>query len=729
MIVKRFTLATVTTVLVVLLVPGLGSAQDCDDYSQYTHWVARGDFNGEAGGIDIVGSYAYVCNQQVLGVGIEIFDISDPYHLVSVGSTPYPGEKRDIAVEDDRAYVVSAAGLEVINVQDPKDPFVVGSVGTPGSPRRVAVSGDYAYVADWDSGLVVVDVSVDSLPAVVGSIAFTNRVDDVAIQGDYAYLSNFSNLQIVDISNPAAPSLVGTLTISGGYAVSVGVSGSYAYLGRVSTNRGFYVADVSNPYAPVLVGDIQGMNVYEFVVDGPLAYLCSGDFRIIDVSNPSAPQELVRVPTGGDDVAISGGYAFLGGGNVVIPDVQVVDLGVHETPTPVGEYTGLSLVLRIDVEGGLAYALGTIGGNNWELHSLDMSMPSSPQVLDSLTIENGTFDRGMDIDGGTVVFVMGDDLWIVDASTPSAMSVVSATPLDCCASDIKVEGSHVYITRSDGLRVFDISSPLTPAEVGSITLYGTGSLDVVGSLVYLANDANGIQVVDVSTPSSPTPRGALSGYYFQFVTVRDNYAYAAGYYNFAVVDISDPDAPTVVASRGLPGDAHGISEGDGVVSVGLHTAQVQLFDVSSPSSPIAIGNTGGVYPSYGLEVDAYEGVIVVAAGEAGVEVFPGQCLQASSAGNAAPSSPDASLSVWPNPFNPAATIRLEIPRESRVTLRIYDVSGRLVRTLVEGRRDARVHEVTWDGTDDSGRRVTSGVYFCRLTAGTSVQVRKAVLLK
>lgn len=83
----------------------------------------------------------------------------------------------------------------------------------------------------------------------------------------------------------------------------------------------------------------------------------------------------------------------------------------------------------------------------------------------------------------------------------------------------------------------------------------------------------------------------------------------------------------------------------------------------------------------------------------------------------------------PNPFNPTTTIRFEILQEGHVTLGIYDVSGRPVRTLVEGRRDARVHEVSWDGTDDAGRLVAGGVYFCRLAAGAFAEVRKTVLLK
>jgi hypothetical protein len=334
----------------------------------------------------------------------------------------------------------------------------------------------------------------------------------------------------------------------------------------------------------------------------------------------------------------------------------------------------------------------------------------------------------MDVDGGTIVFGIDNELWIVDASTPSAMSLVSHTPLPYFITDLKVAGSYVYICMGGGLHVFDISSPLTPTEVGLLTLYSGISLDIVGSLVYLANNGYGIQVVDVSTPSSPTPRGTTSGYYFKHTVVRGNYAYAAGYYTFGVVDISDPDAPVVVASHALPGDPEGISEENGIAAVALLGSQAELFDVSTPSAPVAIGNTGGVYPSRAWEVAADGGVIIVAAEGDGVQVLPGHCA-APSAVPSNPFSPDASLSLWPNPFNPTTTIRFEVPRESDVTLRIYDVSGRLVRALVEARQDARVHEISWDGTDNAGRRVASGVYFCKLTVGASVEVRKTVLVK
>ena len=84
----------------------------------------------------------------------------------------------------------------------------------------------------------------------------------------------------------------------------------------------------------------------------------------------------------------------------------------------------------------------------------------------------------------------------------------------------------------------------------------------------------------------------------------------------------------------------------------------------------------------------------------------------------------------PNPFNPTTSIEYAVGERGFVTLRIYDVSGRVVRTLVSDTRDpGKVHVAVWDGRDERGRSVSSGVYFYRLEARNLVQTRKMVLLK
>ena len=83
----------------------------------------------------------------------------------------------------------------------------------------------------------------------------------------------------------------------------------------------------------------------------------------------------------------------------------------------------------------------------------------------------------------------------------------------------------------------------------------------------------------------------------------------------------------------------------------------------------------------------------------------------------------------PNPFNPVTTVRFSLDRPGLITLRVFDVGGRFVRTLVSGDLPAGAHEVTWRGDDERGRPVASGVYFCRLETAGDTQSRRMLLLR
>jgi subtilisin-like proprotein convertase family protein len=83
----------------------------------------------------------------------------------------------------------------------------------------------------------------------------------------------------------------------------------------------------------------------------------------------------------------------------------------------------------------------------------------------------------------------------------------------------------------------------------------------------------------------------------------------------------------------------------------------------------------------------------------------------------------------PNPFNPVTTVSYGTPSEAKVSLVVYNVAGRQVRTLVDGEVDAGYHVAVWDGRDDHGVEVSSGVYFCRMVAEGFDDSTKMVLLK
>jgi hypothetical protein len=83
----------------------------------------------------------------------------------------------------------------------------------------------------------------------------------------------------------------------------------------------------------------------------------------------------------------------------------------------------------------------------------------------------------------------------------------------------------------------------------------------------------------------------------------------------------------------------------------------------------------------------------------------------------------------PNPFNPSTRIAFSLDADGPVYLRIFDVSGRLVRVLIDRAMKAGNYTEEWDGQDGRGRRVATGVYFFQLQSGSRTLTRKGVLLK
>ena len=84
---------------------------------------------------------------------------------------------------------------------------------------------------------------------------------------------------------------------------------------------------------------------------------------------------------------------------------------------------------------------------------------------------------------------------------------------------------------------------------------------------------------------------------------------------------------------------------------------------------------------------------------------------------------------YPNPFNPSTAIEYYVPEKNWVTLSIYNVAGKHIAQLVEDSREQGFYVARWQGVDDQGHSVASGIYFCRLRVGKEIVSKKIVLMR
>ena len=87
------------------------------------------------------------------------------------------------------------------------------------------------------------------------------------------------------------------------------------------------------------------------------------------------------------------------------------------------------------------------------------------------------------------------------------------------------------------------------------------------------------------------------------------------------------------------------------------------------------------------------------------------------------------LQNFPNPFNPTTEIRFDLPSEGHVNLSVYNMTGQKIKSLGSGSMQPGYHSVSWDGTNDSGGKVATGMYFYRIQAGKFQDTKKMLFLK
>jgi len=164
-----------------------------------------------------------------------------------------------------------------------------------------------------------------------------------------------------------------------------------------------------------------------------------------------------------------------------------------------------------------------------------------------------------------------------------------------------------------------------------------------------------------------------------------------------------------------------------------------LNDIQSgncPGSPVMLASAGALEPVSGLAGLSPEELAYLEQMLEQMSLTPEQkaAFQEALYGESGRSSLPKTFSLSqnaPNPFNPSTAISFQVPdgNSGQVTLKVYDLRGSLVRTLVDGPKEAGAYTVFWDGRDREGRRVSSGVYLYRMQAASFTRTRKMVMLK
>jgi fibronectin type 3 domain-containing protein len=269
-------------------------------------------------------------------------------------------------------------------------PGIVGSYETQDA-NRACLSGDYAYVAVGNYGLEVVDVSDPANPALVGSCTTPGGFEeDVAVSGDLALIAdNWAGLQVIDITDPANPSVVGSYESGGGYAHGVAAVGDLAFIAY--DYNGLVIVDISDPTNPSFVGSYDvggGYGAMLVTVAGDLALVGYDEgVQIVDISNPASPSLVGSYDTSDNPsgIEVAGDLAFVADNT---SGLQILDISNPANPSLVGSYDTPGYTRAVAVAGDLAFVADLLSG----LQVLDISNPAHPVGAGSIPIPGAAED-------------------------------------------------------------------------------------------------------------------------------------------------------------------------------------------------------------------------------------------------------------------------------------------------------------------------------------------------
>ena len=570
-----------------------------------------------------------------------------------VGSTPWL-ETRNIYVSGDYAYCTQMYGLVIIDIGDVENPHTISRLYMDNSvPDYLAVSGEKAYIISNDGDLWIIDISDKFNPVLLSRNFISYHIKSVKVTGDYAYVVKDKSLAVIDISNSAAPAIVGeygSILINDLDIVDDRIYGT--------TAAGLAVYDI-NGFNIIGSYDNPNTSPYRWVkVDGDYAYVTdSAGLSILNISDPNGIYNISACPLDyspigmqiGGDYVLTLSYGQLDVINVtdistpgivstfynnsvndnvynrnlycdnmrayvsctsMIDGFIILDFTDPADLTPVGIFNSLicGWPHGFDIVGDLAY----IAGEDSTFVVVDISNPADPIVLGKCTSPSFAWNVKV---SGNYAFVADNSggLMVIDVSDPSEPYAVSTYDTPSYARDVNVVDNLAYIAdRESGIIIFDISDPLNPVMLGEADTPGPCiKFAVQGDYAYVA-DGN-FQVINIANPSNPyhvfeyiTPKSS------EAIAVEGDYAYVTvdkiGLYIF---DISNPENPVFVDSAYVGKSLSGAYYSSGYVYLcGYWPGSLHIIDVSDPTCPIIVYENR--LEMIGLDIMARDNVVYVA---------------------------------------------------------------------------------------------------------------------
>jgi hypothetical protein len=682
-------------------------------------------------------NYLYIATYNT---GLRVLDVSNPTQPVEVffsTSTNCLGASY-VVIDINVAYLLGN-GITTLDITDPAAPEEIGYLGYPNSTIHgysLAVQGNYGYLGGYQR-IYVLDISDPSNIDSIGSCYVSGDVVDIEILGNYAYLCcSSSGLRVVDISIPTQPSVI--YYNSNLYTHGIAIANNVAYL---ACSEGLQIYSLADPAQPQFINSYVPQAIRDVIVDSCIAYLAAEEngLRIVNVANPNFPFELGFYSTADIDAM----WITADQERIYLSDwssgLRVIDASSLFNPIQIGIYDQMGTCTDLVVQSNYSFlSMGDTYGNGITgLVSVDISQYTQPALAGSCLTVGSCYGIALD---SIYVFTVSRTVWgtpsnnklhSVNTSDPNnPFEMGSTSNQTAYMGDMAVANGYAYIAcSSNGFQIYNVSNPGAPFWVSTVNITNYAKyLALNGNYAFVtfstSSGSKGMKVIDISSPVYPVIVGSLNTTATPGdIDVWEDYAYlACGSDNqLIIIDISSPTNPSVVSIITNMSNPYSVRTHQSHLFIGCSEG-LKIYNLVNPISPQLEGYYDTATGQFEIEI---EGNYVHAVSAHSYQIY--YSLNITTAQEEVVHQLPSYLHLsppFPNPFNPSTVISYQLPVAGPVSLKVYDLSGRLVSTLLNGFKTPGYHEVTFDGS-----RLASGLYFVRMQAGDFTAVQKLILLK
>ncbi len=670
--------------------------------------------------------------------GLTVFDISDPGNIIKLDEVYITsGWYNDIKKSGDYVYLPGHAGLFIVDVSDPTDLLVVGTFPMAHAANAIGIIDSIAYCTYGDldaAGLYTLNIRDASNIVELDHDSLAGASNFILIHEDSLYISLYGEIGVFSLANNSNPELITTFQV--GYyeflidemVIRDSLLHCACHASLQPTGRAAYVicniADLQNPYIvdkyyfkPCYAADIR--------LAGDIAYVgaTTQGLMVFDISDPanidsigSLPFDHCRSITFGDDVLAAVDRSANG-------KFVTVDISDPTQPSIIGEHSFPSQVTRVASHSGYIYALSEEGSP--DVAVLETSFDDSREPVSRYSTQSGAARATAQYHDDTLIIGCAGGLEVVDISDPANLQYVRSYTTANPVYDLIVANGYAYAAARFYIEIFDISDPAD----NRLAYIPTGAgyfLALQDTLLYISDVWTGVYIYNVSDPANPAFIREFHGHLpIQELRIADSMLYAGSSVGFGIYDFSDPINPVYMRHYFNAGFNYGMEIVKDFAYLSDGYDGLRVIDIADIYNPFEFDwyNTPGV-ALYTITV----GDSIYLADQHSVIKFVFQTP--TDAESDPPVTPQFVLEQnAPNPFNPATTIRFSLERSAQTELAVYNILGEQVATLLDSYLPAGDHRVVWDGRDDAGKRVATGVYLYRLMTGDYTQSRKMLLLK